>query len=395
MHVPRVLLLGDWDEDKLSKCVPRLVGRADVVVRRTPGDWRPKHVRAALPHLIPVDGPAFHAAWLAADVDDWQADGAWPGLDAVVAQATGVGGGRLYVSSSPPGSSSDPGRRLGGWSAHDEAGVLEALLASLGGAQPAQLPEARELDGSPDPGRAMREWVARAGRPEHAPAAAFAPAPGPRAAPLTPATAALLVVDAQNFNCHAQGALYHPERGGGDGHARVSEAERAHFFERLGEPGGAADCWAALLAAGRAAGLFVLHTVIAAQDGRLRDTGLDYRLSGFRVPPGCWDAAPVPAAAPARGEPVLPKTTSSPFASTPILSMLRSAGITQLVVAGCVTDQCIAATVVDAADAGVLVTLVRDACLTYTQDRHDAALKALSGYGRQVDTADVVRELGG
>jgi ureidoacrylate peracid hydrolase len=39
------------------------------------------------------------------------------------------------------------------------------------------------------------------------------------------------------------------------------------------------------------------------------------------------------------------------------------------------------------------VTLVPDACATYTQDRHDASVRAIKGYCRQVTTADLVTEL--
>ena len=40
----------------------------------------------------------------------------------------------------------------------------------------------------------------------------------------------------------------------------------------------------------RAVGLEVLYTVIQSLTADGRDRGLDYKLSGFHVPPGCWDA---------------------------------------------------------------------------------------------------------
>lgn len=48
--------------------------------------------------------------------------------------------------------------------------------------------------------------------------------------------------------------------------------------------------WVRLRQACRDAGVEVAYTVIqsATRDGR--DRGLDYRISGFHVPPGCWDA---------------------------------------------------------------------------------------------------------
>ena len=47
----------------------------------------------------------------------------------------------------------------------------------------------------------------------------------------------------------------------------------------------------------------------------------------------------------------------------------------------------------DAADKGYLVTLVADACATYSPDRHSAALKAFGGYCRVTDTNDVIARL--
>jgi ureidoacrylate peracid hydrolase len=41
------------------------------------------------------------------------------------------------------------------------------------------------------------------------------------------------------------------------------------------------------------------------------------------------------------------------------------------------------------------VTLVTDACATYTPERHEHALKEIKGYCRQVTTAELIRELEG
>lgn len=55
---------------------------------------------------------------------------------------------------------------------------------------------------------------------------------------------------------------------------------------------------------------------------------------------------------------VLPKTSSSVFQSTNLHYLLRNLGVAQLVVCGCVTDQCVEHAVRDACDLGYLVTLV-------------------------------------
>ena len=62
-------------------------------------------------------------------------------------------------------------------------------------------------------------------------------------------------------------------------------------------------------------------------------------------------------------------------------------------IAGIVTDQCVDMAVRDAADRGYLVTLVDDACATYTPERHQAALRAYGGYCWITDTDTVVARL--
>jgi ureidoacrylate peracid hydrolase len=47
----------------------------------------------------------------------------------------------------------------------------------------------------------------------------------------------------------------------------------------------------------------------------------------------------------------------------------------------------------DACDRGFLVTLVTDACATYSHKRHEASLQAIKGYCRQVKTKELIAEL--
>ena len=47
----------------------------------------------------------------------------------------------------------------------------------------------------------------------------------------------------------------------------------------------------------------------------------------------------------------------------------------------------------DACDLGYKVTQVTDCCMTYSQERHDASLRAIAGYCRQRTCEDVCREL--
>ena len=99
---------------------------------------------------------------------------------------------------------------------------------------------------------------------------------------------------------------------------------------------------------------------------------------------------PPPSLAPSGDEILVPKTLSGVFNSTNIDYLLRNLGISQLVVSGIMTDQCVDMTVRDAADRGYLVTCVSDACAAATPDRHASALAAFGGYCWIADTASVV-----
>ena len=79
--------------------------------------------------------------------------------------------------------------------------------------------------------------------------------------------------------------------------------------------------------------------------------------------------------------------------STHIDYLLRNLGVRQLVICGLVTDQCIESAVRDACDLGYLVTLVTDACGTYSAERHEDSLRAIRGYCRQVTTDALVAEV--
>jgi ureidoacrylate peracid hydrolase len=207
-----------------------------------------------------------------------------------------------------------------------------------------------------------------------------------REVPLVPAQSALLFVDVQNFNARRDGGEY----------AGLSADEIAsrfgYFFDELERR--ALPNMRRLQAACRGAGIEVMYTVIESltQDGR--DRSLDYKITGFHVPKGSWDAKVLDAIAPGPDEIVLPKTSSSVFISTNIDYVLRNLEVRQLVLAGLLTDQCVESAVRDACDLGYLVTLVTDACATLNRERHAATLRAIQGYCRQRTTAELLAELG-
>ncbi len=150
-----------------------------------------------------------------------------------------------------------------------------------------------------------------------------------------------------------------------------------------------------LQSACRDSGVEVMYTTIESLTKDGRDRSLDYKITGFNVAKGSWDGKVLDAIAPGDDEIVLSKTSSSVFISTHIDYILRNLGVRQLVISGLITDQCVEGAVRDACDLGYLVTLVSDACLTYSQERQDHSLATIRGYCRQVTTEELVAELAG
>jgi ureidoacrylate peracid hydrolase len=202
---------------------------------------------------------------------------------------------------------------------------------------------------------------------------------------IEPDQAALLFVDVQNYNATAAGGEFASmER------ERVAQ-EYGWFFETLRTK--AVPNMQRLQRACRRAGIEVLYTVIenATRDGR--DRSLDYKVSGLNVPKGSWDAKVIDELMPGEDEMVLGKTSSSVFISTNLHYVLGNLGVKFLMIAGCLTDQCVDSAVRDACDLGYLVTTVTDACATLSQERHDWSLRLTKGYARQRTTDQVVTEI--
>lgn len=204
---------------------------------------------------------------------------------------------------------------------------------------------------------------------------------------LVPEQSALLFIDVQNFAAHRQGAEFK------DVAPDVFSERYDWFFEQL--EARVIPNMQAIQAACREAGVEVMYTTIESLTLDGRDRSLDYKITGFHVPKGDWNGKVIDQIAPEGDEIVLPKTSSSVFVSTHIDYILRNLGVRQLVISGLITDQCVESAIRDACDLGYLVTQVADACLTYSQERHDHSLRTIKGYCRQITTAELVAELGG
>ena len=209
--------------------------------------------------------------------------------------------------------------------------------------------------------------------------------PTSREIPIEPSHTALLIVDVQKYNCTWDGGEY--------AHLSAAEKEQrfAYFFQNLRDA--ALPNMVRLQQACRRSGIEVTYTLIESLTADGRDRSLDYKITGFNVPKGSPDAEMVDELAPADDEMLFPKTSSSVFISTNIDYVLRNLGTKYLIIAGCLTDQCVDSAVRDACDLGYLVTVPTDACATLSPERHDWSLRNNRGYCRQITTAALLEEI--
>lgn len=196
---------------------------------------------------------------------------------------------------------------------------------------------------------------------------------------------ALLFIDVQNYAAHRRGGEFKD----------LSDVEVEHqygyFFDELTYR--TLPNMQRLQETCRAAKIEVMYTVIESLTRDCRDCSLDFKRSGVNVPRGSWDGKVLVEIAPDDDEIILPKSSTSVFISTPIDYILRNLGIKHLIISGLLTDQCVESAVRDACDLGYLVTLVMDACTTYTLEQHENSLKAISGFCRQMTTEQVLAEI--
>ena len=184
--------------------------------------------------------------------------------------------------------------------------------------------------------------------------------PSSREVDIEPAQTALLFVDVQNYNCTWDGGEYAQLS------AQQKQQRYGYFFRQFNDS--ALPNMVRLQQACRRARIEVTYTVIESMTADGRDRSLDYKITGFNVPKGSPDARVVEALTPGDDEIVFPKTSSSVFISTNIDYVLRNLGVRYLIIAGCLTDQCVDSAVRDACDLGYLVTRA-DRCLRHADGR--------------------------
>ena len=205
-----------------------------------------------------------------------------------------------------------------------------------------------------------------------------------RDVPIDAPQSALVFIDVQNYCAHPDGSEFKAL-------PASEKAKFSYYFERLEAV--ALPNMQRVQVACRSAGVEVIYVVIENLTSDGRDRSLDYKISGISVAKGSWDAQVCDAITPGEDEIVLRKNSSNAFISTNIDYLLRSMGKRQVILCGVITDQCVESAVRDACDLGYLVTLVPDACATYTVERQEASVRAIKGYCRQLTTDALEAEL--
>jgi biuret amidohydrolase len=101
------------------------------------------------------------------------------------------------------------------------------------------------------------------------------------------------------------------------------------------------------------------------------------------------------AVSPQPDELVVQKTTSGPVNSTKLDYTLRSLGIDTVVVAGVVTDVCVAQTTREFGDRDFNAIVIEDACATLDAARHEATLATIGlTFGAVLTTEQVLGRIG-
>jgi len=200
---------------------------------------------------------------------------------------------------------------------------------------------------------------------------------------LNPASSALLVIDIQNTYLEVD-----PDP--------IEAARWAPFRERMNEI--VIPNTAKLIADCRARGVEVIFARIACLKPDGRDRSLSQKKPGFNyllLPQDREDSQLVPELTPDPEDIVVIKTTDSALTGTNLRLVLRNMEISDVIVAGIFTDQCVSSSVRSLADESFGVVVVEDCCAAATEELHLNELKSINMiYSHVVQSEDILDFLG-
>ena len=144
----------------------------------------------------------------------------------------------------------------------------------------------------------------------------------------------------------------------------------------------------------RRGGFDIVHVRMQGPTDNPRHTAKVKRKIGLIVPPMFKDGEFIDEVKPLPSELVVTKTNGGALSGTNLDFILRNMDIDSLILVGFLTDQCVLATSLHAADLGYDVLIVEDACTTRSRALHDAVLLAQKDVCAKIkSTDDVVKIL--
>lgn len=197
--------------------------------------------------------------------------------------------------------------------------------------------------------------------------------PDDLAARVEPKSTALIVVDVQNDFCHSDSPL---------GKIGFDMTAAQDMVPRLLQ----------LVEAARSAGTTVVWVRMVLNEWTRSPVAEEHRMRLRRnadliCKEGSWGAE-FYRVEPAPNEPIVTKHRYSAFVDTDIELILRSRGITSVVLTGVATNVCVESTARDAFMRDYYVTFVQDCSATYDADKHAATLRNVADHFGVVVTSD-------
>jgi nicotinamidase-related amidase len=197
--------------------------------------------------------------------------------------------------------------------------------------------------------------------------------------PIEPGITALLVVDMQYSDASMDAGIFAEKRRRGlDAGLDYFEAQLNKIVPNIQR----------LQRACREAGIEVVFSRIQSMSSDGRDRGGAHKDLKIFCPPGSREAEILEEIAPLPNELVFSKTAGSSFNGTNLDFVLRNMGIQTLIMTGVMTSGCVESAVRDAKDLGYGVLVVADACAAWTEELHQASLRAMDEVFGKVTTTD-------